>query len=393
MHVSLRHPLEAQEAELLASLATIENCAYVIDTRRLERNMRRIAAIREKTGCTILLALKAFAVFSLFARMRGYLQGVTASSLNEARLGREEFGGQIHLYAPAYVPGEFAELCELADYITFNSFEQNARFGPVLARAGRKIHAGIRINPGHSENTVPMYDSCAEHSRFGATTSEFHSHSMDGISGLHVHALCAQNADALERLVAKMEKTFPRQLEQVQWLNLGGGHLLAEDDYDSELLCSLVCGLKAKYGLDVILEPGEGAVHGAGYLVATVLEINFNGMPIAILDASAINHVPSLIEHFQPLDIVGGGSPGTYPWLCRLAGSTCLSGDLFGDYSFPEPLKPGDRIVVRDMAHYTMVRNTMFNGLRLPSVYAFSSEDGLQCLRTYEYSDYKGRLP
>ncbi|HOP73355.1 MAG TPA: carboxynorspermidine decarboxylase [Thermoclostridium caenicola] len=365
---------------------------YIVDERLLKRNLEILDSVQQKTGCRILLALKGFSMYAVFPLIRKYLKGITASSLFEARLGFEEMGGEVHIYSPAYIEDEFDEIMKYCDHIVFNSFSQWRKYRDRVRNYPKPIECGIRVNPEYSEIETPIYNPCYAHSRLGVTLDNFRPDELDGFVGLHFHTMCEQNSDTLERTVRVIEEKFGPYIGRMKWLNLGGGHHITREDYDLEKLVKTILYVKDKYGVEVYLEPGEAVALNAGYLVASVLDIVRNGMDIAILDTSAACHMPDVLEMPYRPNIIGAGRPGEYPHTYRLGGLTCLAGDVIGDYSFPEPLKPGDRLVFCDMAHYTMVKNNMFNGVNLPSIALFSEEDGIRILKRFGYSDYKSRL-
>ncbi|MBF0238437.1 MAG: carboxynorspermidine decarboxylase [SAR324 cluster bacterium] len=365
---------------------------YVCDEALLRKNLEILKQVQDQTECNILLALKGFSMFSTFPIVREYLRGVATSSLNEARLGFEEFGGMVHMYTPAYKESEFSEIMNYADHLVFNSFEQWKRFRPLVQRSGKKIECGIRINPEHSEVTTEIYDPCQKFSRMGVTQSQFDEQAMGGLTGIHFHNLCEKNSDSLERTWTVVEKKFGHLFSRLEWINLGGGHHITRSDYDLERLCRIIRNIRKKYGLTVFLEPGEAIALNAGILVASVMDTMHNGMDIALLDASATTHMPDVLEMPYRPTIVGAGVPDQYPYLYRLGGTTCLSGDIIGDYSFPQPLKPGDKLVFEDMLHYTMVKNTTFNGVELPSIAIWTKEGKLEVVIKFGYEDYRNRL-
>lgn len=375
-------------------LNRIETPCYVVDEGRLEANLLRLDEVQRRTGARILLALKGFAMFSTFPRIRRYLQGVAASSLHEARLGFEEFGCQVHVYAPAYRADEMAGLLQYANHMVFNSFHQWRRFKGMVAECGKPVRCGIRINPEHSEVTVKLYDPCAPGSRLGVRLAEFEGQDLEGISGLHFHTLCELNSDALERTLAVVEAKFGGYLSRMQWINFGGGHHITRPDYDLELLCRLLDGFHSRYPhLEVFLEPGEAIALHTGVLVASVLDVVHNQMDIAILDTSAAAHMPDVLEMPYRPNIVGADKPGVKAHTYRLGGLTCLSGDVIGDYSFDQPLRAGDRLVFLDMAHYTMVKNNTFNGVGLPSIALFDPVSGqVRVVKRFGYEEYRNRL-
>jgi carboxynorspermidine decarboxylase len=373
--------------------ARVETPCFVVDAAALRRNLAVLDRVRQESGCRILLALKGFAMFRVFPLLRQHLQGVCASSPHEARLGREAFGGEVHAFAAAYSQGDMAQLVELADHIAFNSFTQWRRFRPMIAAGARRISCGLRVNPEHSEGQVPIYDPCAPGSRLGIRRREFEGQDLRGLEGLHFHTLCEHNADALARTLAAFEARFGDLVPGLRWLNLGGGHHITRADYDLALLIRLIRELKRRYAAEVYLEPGEAVALNAGYLVASVLDVVASDMPIAILDTSAATHMPDVLEMPYRPEVVGAGRPGEMPFTCRLAGPSCLAGDVIGEYSFARPLEVGDRLVFTDMAHYSMVKTNTFNGVQLPAILLYDSEtDELEIVREFGYADYRDRL-
>lgn len=373
-------------------LSQLPTPCYLIDEAALERNLQVLASVQQRTGCKIIMALKGFAMFSLFPLIRQYLHGVAASSLDEARLGCEEFGQEVHVYAAAYKDSEFAELLGYCRHVVFNSFPQWLRFKPMVAALAPDVHCGIRVNPEHSEVKTTMYDPCGRFSRLGVTRQEFRRDLLDGISGLHFHNLCELNADSLARTLPAFEAKFGEFLEGMQWVNFGGGHHITRADYDVDLLCATIEDFQNRYPLQVYLEPGEAIALNTGVLVASVLDIVRNEMDIAILDTSAAAHMPDVLEMPYRPEILGTGRPGDYPWLYRLGGLTCLAGDVIGDYSFPQPLELGTKLVFMDMAHYTMVKNNTFNGVRLPAIAIFDRQKMIRIIRQFSYEDFRNRL-
>lgn len=369
----------------------IETPCYVCDEAHLTRNLERLSELQQRAGCAVLLALKAFAMFSTFPLMRKHLAGTAASSLNEARLGSEEFGAQVHLCAPAYKDNEFDQLLGLCDHIVFNSFSQWRHFKPRVDELARGTRCGIRVNPEHSEVETPIYDPCAPNSRLGVRRADFETGSLDGISGLHFHALCGNNADALARTLHAFENKFAEFLPAMTWINFGGGHHITMHNYDFDGLCATIADFRRRYNVEVFLEPGEGIVMNAAVLVASVLDV----LPgnIAILDASASAHMPDVLEMPYRVDIRNAGEPGELDYTYWLGGPTCMAGDVFGQYSFSNPLEVGSRIVFEDMAPYTMVKNTMFNGVPLPRIAIEEADSGrIREIRRFDYEDYRRRL-
>ena len=368
---------------------------YLIDLGLLRKNLEVLKSVQDRTRCKILLALKGFAAWSTFGLCRQYLSGAAASSLYEAKLAREYFDKEVHLCAPAYRDDEMNEYIQIVDDIVFNSFTQWSRFKSKVLNAPRKINCGIRVNPMHSEVKTKIYDPCAPGSRLGTIREFFKPDQLDGITGLHFHTLCELNADSLQRTLAAVEKQFGEFIRGMQWMNFGGGHHITRPDYDIDLLCKLITDFYARYpNLKMIyLEPGEAITLNTGVLITTVLDIVHNAMDIAILDASASAHMPDVLEMPYRPDITGAGLPGKKPHTYRLAGPTCLAGDVIGDYSFDKPLKVGDKLVFHDMAHYTMVKNTMFNGINLPDIVLYDPDkDEYRVQRHFTYEDFKNRL-
>ena len=374
----------------------VETPCFVTDLGALERNLQIMADVQARAGCTIILALKGFAQWATFPLVRRYLKGATSSSVAEARLAREELGGEVHAYAPAWTPDDLREVCTLADHIVFNSPGQWQRLRPIVdeARAaGRSISCGLRVNPEHREVAVALYDPAAPCSRLGTTRGRIQPGDLDGLDGLHFHTLCELGADALERTLAAFEAKFGDLIAGKKWVNFGGGHHITRPGYDHDHLVGLIRGFRERWGVEVYLEPGEAVALGTGVLVASVLDVFDNGMPIAILDTSATAHMPDVLEMpYRPV-IVGAGEPGEKRVTYRLGGLTCLAGDVIGDYSFDGPLQIGDKLVFLDMAHYTMVKTTTFNGVRLPSIATHDPATGeIRVSRRFGYRDYRDRL-
>lgn len=378
--------------EIDIDISTLPSPAYLVDERLLTKNLETLNYVQERSGAKILLAQKGFSMHSMYPLVGKYLHGVTSSSLFEARLGFEEMGKEVHVYAPAYVDREFDELLGYTDHIVFNSFDQWSRFKERVQNAPKKISCGIRVNPEYSEIEVPLYDPCYNYSRMGVTLPNFRPEELDGIDGLHFHTMCEQNSDTLERTLKVVEEKFGQYLHGMKWLNFGGGHHITRPDYDLETLIKCIRHMKETYGVEIYLEPGEAIALNTGYLVATVLDTMHNGMDIAILDTSAECHMPDVLAMPYRPGIIGAGMPGEFAHTYRLGGMTCLAGDVIGDYSFPEPLKYGDKLIFLDMAHYSMVKNHMFNGVNLPAIASYNEEEGIKVIREFEYSDFSGRL-
>ncbi len=364
---------------------------FLVDEARLMHNLEILRDVQERAGCKILLAQKAFSMFSVYPLLRQYLAGSTASGLYEARLGHEEFGGETHVFSPAYREDEWDELLRYADDIVFNSPAQVRRFAPRARAAGKSC--GLRLNPECStQEGHAIYDPCSPGSRLGTTLANFDESVLPLLDGLHFHTLCEQNADALEETVAAFEEKFGPYLSRMKWLNLGGGHHITREDYDVERLIRIVRRLRETYDVEVYLEPGEAVVLNAGFLVTSVLETLHNGVDIAILDASAACHMPDVLEMPYRPPLRGAGQPEEKTYTFRLGGPTCLAGDVIGDYSFDAPLCEGDRLVFEDMALYTMVKTNTFNGMPLPSIVWRDKDGDLFLVRSFGYEDFKTRL-
>jgi carboxynorspermidine decarboxylase len=370
---------------------------YLIDRGLLQKNLDILGRVQQDTGCEILLALKGYAAWSTFDQIGEILAGCAASSLHEARLSQEFMGKQTHLCAPAYRADDMLEYVKIVDHIVFNSANQWQRYREQVQKqvrdTGRPIACGLRVNPMHSEVKTAIYDPCSPGSRLGITLDEFKHIDLDGITGLHFHTLCELNSDSLERTLHAVEAQFGDVIKQMDWINFGGGHHVTRPDYDVDLLCRLVKDIKRKYNVQVFLEPGEAIALNTGFLMASVLDIVHNAMDIAILDTSASAHMPDVMEMpYRPV-ITGADMPDAKPHTYRLAGPTCLAGDVIGDYAFDEPLKIGDTLIFHDMAHYTMVKNTMFNGINLPDIVLYDpATDTYNVQRQFTYGDFKGRL-
>lgn len=364
--------------------------SYVLDLELLRKNLGILSEVKRESGAHILLALKAFSMFSVFPEISSVLDGVCASSPDEARLGREEFGREVHSYCPAYTRSSLEEFLKYSDHMVFNSQAQLQRMKGFIPES---VGLGLRLNPRQREAEVEIYDPSAPGSRLGTIRSEFSPQLLERIEGFHVHNLCEQNADALIRTWEALEKDFSPWLSRMKWINLGGGHHITRDDYRTDQLIALIRRIRSTYDVEVYLEPGEAVVLNTGYFVSTVIDLMHNQMPIAILDSSASCHLPDILEMPYRAEILGAGTPQQFSHSYRLGGLSCLAGDVFGDYSFPEPLQLGQRLVFTDMAHYTMVKNTTFNGVRLPSICTFDAvENTYRVIRSFGYEDFKGRL-
>jgi carboxynorspermidine decarboxylase len=367
--------------------------AYVIDLGRLRHNLAILDEVQKRCGAKILMALKAFAMWSTFPVIRETLYGVCASSPWEARLGREEFGGEVHSFSAAFKESDVAELLAISDHLVFNSFNQLERFRPLWEKQQGRVSIGLRVNPEHSEGHTALYDPCARNSRLGIRRKEFEGRSLAGVAGLHFHTLCEHLFEPLARTANIFEEKFGEFLPAMKWINLGGGHHITRDGYDVDGLVELIRYFRNKYQVEVYLEPGEALVIGTGLLVGEVLDVVPNQVDNAILDVSATCHMPDILEMPYRPEIKDGCDPGIKPYTYRLGGPSCLAGDVIGDWSFEQPLQPGDRLAFLDMAHYTMVKTTTFNGIQHPHLCTFEPETGeLKVVRSFGYEDFRSRL-
>lgn len=368
---------------------------YVIQEEQLRQNLEILKGVMDRTGCKILLAQKAFSMYEVYPLIAQYLSGTTASGLYEAKLGAEEmgipFGKETHIFSPAYKEEEFEEISTYCDHIVFNSFEQLERFGKRAAEAGKSV--GLRINPQYStQEGHEIYDPCAAGSRLGVTVEKFRPELLEYVDGLHFHTLCEQDAQPLHDTLKEVERQFGEWLPKMKWLNFGGGHHITREGYDIALLEQCICEMKEKYALEIFLEPGEAVALNAGVLLTKVEEIVQNSIQIAILDTSAACHMPDVLEMPYRPPLQDGYEAEEKAYTYRLAGPTCLAGDVIGDYSFEEPLKGGDTLTFEDMAIYTMVKNNTFNGMRLPAIVLEDKDGECRVVRQFGYEDFKMRL-
>jgi len=366
----------------------------VCEEALLEKNLKVLERVQKEAGVKILLALKGFAFPATFHLVSKYLQGVCASGLHEARLGREEFGREVHTYSPAYKESEIDEIARISNHLLFNSFSQLQKFGERAKKTNPALSIGLRLNPERSTAPVELYNPCAPFSRFGITAANFEADKLALIEGLHFHALCEQNVDAFEAVLDAFEEKFGAYIPQMKWINFGGGHHITRIDYDVDRLIEVLKAFKSRYPSveEVYLEPGEAVGWQTGPLVASVLDIMHNGMDIAILDTSAEAHMPDTLAMPYRAMVRGSGEANEKAHTYRFAGNTCLSGDIIGEYSFDTPLKVADRVVFEDQCHYTFVKNTTFNGINLPSLAVVRLDGTLEIVRNFGYDDYKMRL-
>lgn len=394
---------------MLAAIKAMEQLptpCYVVEEAKIEKNLQILRGVMDRTGARILLAQKAFSMYSLYPLIGRYLSGATASGLYEARLGMEEMVQPLrrlgkecenHVFSPAFRKEEFDRILEYCDHIVFNSLKQVERFAPRARECGKSV--GLRVNPQCStQERHPIYDPCAPGSRLGATketlikTLKEADSLLSLIDGLHFHTLCEQDADALEETLLAVEEAFGEFLPHMKWVNFGGGHHITKEGYDIERLERCIKRVQDQYGLTVYLEPGEAVALNAGYLVTTVLETMHNHMDIAILDTSAACHMPDVLEMPYRPPLMDSGEPGQKAYTYRLGGPTCLAGDIIGDYSFDHPLREGDRLYFQDMAIYSMVKNNTFNGMPLPSIALLRKDGSCKLVKQFGYEDFKGRL-
>lgn len=380
-------------------ITEIPTPSYVIDEKKLKENLQILSRVEKEAGCKILLAQKAFSAFAEYKLIGKYLSGATASGLYEARLGAEEMGKENHIFSPAYKKSEIDEISLICDHIIFNSFSQLSKYAEIIKKAGKGV--GIRINPECStQEGHEIYDPCAPGSRLGVTRKNFdkgikdYPGLFDLVDGIHMHTLCEQNVDDLITTVAALEEKFGDILKspKIKWLNLGGGHHISRNDYKVDELISLIKRLKDTYSVEIYLEPGEAVALNAGYLVTEVLDIVENDISILLLDASAACHMPDVLEMPYRPPLKDSGEKNEKPYSYRLSSCTCLAGDVIGDYSFDNKIKPGDRLYFEDMAIYSMVKNNTFNGMALPSIYAMDEEGECRLIKEFSYEDFKERL-
>ena len=373
-------------------ISSLPTPSYIVDERLLIKNLEKLKSIIDRTGCRILLAQKGFSMFYFYPLIKKYLNGTTASSLYEARLGFEEMGNETHIFNPSYREDEIDEILNMVDHIVFNSFNQWSKYKSLVKSHKREISCGLRVNPEYSSVETEIYNPTGKFSRFGVTKVNFKDNELDGIDGLHFHALCEQNSDALEATLVAFEEKFGEYLYDMKWVNFGGGHHITRDDYDVEKLINCINYIKNKYNVEVYLEPGEAIALNTGYLVTEVLDTIYNEMDILLVDTSAACHMPDVIEMpYRPF-IINSGTPNEKAYTYKLGGPTCLAGDVIGDYSFDNPINIGDKLIFTDMAHYSMVKNNTFNGINLPSIAVYTEKDGVKVIRSFKYEDFRNRL-
>jgi carboxynorspermidine decarboxylase len=386
--------MEARDLVTIASSAP-DSC-FVVHTQSLLRNLTTMKRVTDASGAKLLLALKGYACHSTFPTIRPFVSGIAASSPHEAQLGWEKMGGEIHSYAPAYSEKDVLELMQWCNHIVFNSTAQLLRFAPMIRASGKPIELAVRINPEHSEVKTEIYDPSAARSRLGIRLRDWSDEILQHVSGLHVHNLCECDSYALERTLDVLRTKFDAPLRKVRWLNMGGGHHISRPGYDVDHLVSLIRDWKKEYGHEVYLEPGEAFGIHTGVLKSCVLDVQPStpsGVANAILNVSATAHMPDTLEMPYRPEIWGAGLPGEKQHTYRLGGVTCLAGDVIGEYSFDQPLRPGDPLIFMDMAHYTMVKTSFFNGVQMPAIAVYDSDDqSIKVVRQFGYEDYANKL-
>lgn len=366
---------------------------YICEESLLEKNLQLLQRVQKESGAKVILALKGFAMWSTFDLVGKYLQGCTASGLHEAKLAREKMNKEVHTYSPAFKDDEIEEIARISDDIVFNSPSQFHRFYDRVKAINPAISVSLRVNPEYSSSPVDLYNPCGIYSRLGTTIANFDASLLSKLDGLNFHALCEQNVDALEGVLEAFEAKFGSYIDGLKYVNFGGGHHITRSDYDVDRLIEVIKAFKARYNnITVYLEPGEAVGWQTGPLVASVLDIVHNGMDIAILDTSAEAHMPDTLAMPYRAEVRGSAQAGEKPYTYRFGGNTCLAGDIMGDYSFDEPLKIGDKVIFEDQIHYTFVKNTTFNGIKLPSLAIWTKEGTLNIVHEFGYEEYENRL-
>lgn len=397
--VDTRPPFATIGGTVPGEFADLPTPCYLLDEGALARNAEILGNLARRTGCKVLLAQKAFSNYDLYPVLAPYLAGTEASGLYEARLGAEEMPGkEVHVFCAAYREDEMEELLRWADHIVFNSPAQLAKFGPAAKAAGKSV--GLRVNPQCStQEGHAIYDPCAPGSRLGTTRAQWNAAVAENpalpdlLDGLHFHTLCEQDSDALAVTLDAVAEKFGDILPKMKWLNMGGGHHITRPGYDLATLERCIARAQADWGVTVYLEPGEACALNAGYLLTRVLDVVQNGdTTVAILDASAACHMPDVIEMPYRPPLLFAADVGEKPCTVRLAGPTCLAGDVIGDYGFDAVPRPGDLLVFGDMAIYTTCKNNTFNGMPLPAIWARGADGTCRELVQFGYRDFKYRL-
>ncbi len=375
----------------------INTPCYVCEEELLENNLKILDYVQQASGAKIILALKGFAMWSTFDTVSKYLKGCTSSGLHEARLAREEFckhnpKAEVHTYSPAFKEEDMEEIAKISDHIVFNSPAQLFKYKDLVKKINSHVELSLRINPEVSSSPKDIYNPCGIYSRLGTTLANFDESVLEHIDGLNFHALCEQNVDALEEVLVAFEAKFSKHFQGLKYINFGGGHHITKKGYDVEKLIHLIKEFRTKYDVEVYLEPGEAVGWQTGVLVAEVLDVFHNGMDVAILDSSAEAHMPDTLAMPYRAEVRGSGEALEKKYTYRLGGNTCLAGDIMGDYSFDAPLKIGDRIIFEDQIHYTFVKNTTFNGIKLPSLAILRKDGTLDVIKEFGYEEYRNKL-
>jgi len=373
-------------------LSTLPSPCWLLEEEKLQKNLELLSYVKHETGAKILLALKGYALWKSFPLIKPYLDGCCASGLHEAKLADETFSKEVHTYSPAFKEEEIEEIAKISHHLVFNSPTQFHTFAALAKKINPKLSLGLRVNPEYSESPKEIYNPCGLYSRLGTTLENMDETVLEHCDGLHFHALCEQDSSALENVLKNFEEKFGSYIPKMKWINFGGGHHITRKGYDTQRLIQLIKDFKKKYEVEVYLEPGEAVGWETGNLITTVLDIVHNGIDIAILDSSAEAHMPDTIIMPYRADVHGAGEAGEKAHTYRLAGNTCLAGDIMGDYSFDAPLKIGDKVIFEDQMHYTMVKATTFNGVKLPSIAIQRIDGTVEVVREFGYEDFKNRL-
>ena len=373
-------------------LSTLPSPCWLLEEEKLQKNLQLISHVKQESGAKVLLALKGYALWKSFPLIKPYLDGCCASGLHEAKLADETFNKEVHTYSPAFKEEEIEEIAAISHHLVFNSPAQFHRFAAKAKQINPNLSLGLRVNPEYSESPKEIYNPCGLYSRLGTTLENMDETILAQCDGLHFHALCEQDSSALENVLRNFEDKFGAYIPKMKWINFGGGHHITREGYDIQKLIKLIKYFKEKYGVEVYLEPGEAIGWQTGPLIATVLDIVHNGIDIAILDSSAEAHMPDTIIMPYRADVRDAGEAGDKAYTYRLAGNTCLAGDIMGDYSFDRPLEIGDKVIFEDQMHYTMVKATTFNGVKLPSIAIQRLDGSVDVVRNFGYEDFKNRL-
>lgn len=373
-------------------IGNIPTPTFVLDIPRLRQNLETAKRIREEAGCKILLATKAFAMPAVFPMMQDYLDGTTASGVHETIMGAGSFGKEVHVYNPAYTRDEVERITRLDVHMYFNSVSQFEKYASLADYNGAKV--GLRVNPGYSNATLggDLYDPCAPGSRFGEVPSKLDQVNWDKVDIFHVHALCESMHDGSIGLINHVAENFSAYIKQVKAVNFGGGHFINKPGYDVDALIEAIRAFKARFDVEVILEPGAGLVVNTGELHASVIDLHWNEKDLAIIDASASTHMPDVLEAPYRPEIVGAGQPGEKAHTYTLGGKTCMTGDVIGEYSFDEPLIPGSRLIFTDQMHYSFVKTNTFNGSPLANLAVRYSDGEVEMLSDFGYEEFRSRL-